>query len=91
MRITDDALYTAYRAAMMPLLARFGGEFVFDVRVAEVLRAPEAATFNRLFTIRFPSQAKMDAFFSDPAYLAVRERYFAPSVAAVHELARYGS
>lgn len=91
LNVTDDAMYSAYRAAMMPIFARFGGEFVLDVRVAEVLLAPRSATFNRLFTIRFPSQEKMDAFFADPEYVAVRARYFAPSVASVERLVRYGS
>jgi uncharacterized protein (DUF1330 family) len=76
--VRDEAGYAAYRAAMAPLLEGRGGSFGVDVRVAEVLRGP--GPFNRLFTLRFPSAAARDAFFADPAYLAVRARLFDPSV-----------
>lgn len=77
---------------MTPLLEAAGGRFVLDVRVAEVLRGPEGARFNRLFTIRFATQAAFtQAFFADPAYLAIRERLFAPSVGQVHVLAAHES
>jgi|SRR5690349_4928949 len=79
--ITDEATYTSYRAHMTPLLAARGGSFGLDVRVAEVLKNPGREPFNRVFTIRFPSRAAHDAFFSDPEYLEVRKRYYDPSVA----------
>ena len=89
LQVTDQAEYAKYRQHMLPLLEAHGGRFVVDVQVAEVLRAPEAKPINRLFTIRFPSLAQHDAFFADPDYLAVRQRYFEPSVAAVQRLGRY--
>jgi len=88
-QVTDEALYARYRTEMLPLLHAQGGAFVVDVRVGEVLRAPADARFNRLFTIRFPSAQQMDTFFSHPDYLAVRERWFVPSVSEVVRLGEY--
>jgi uncharacterized protein (DUF1330 family) len=89
LQVADDALYTAYRAEMTPLLETYGGRFVVDVRVQEVLRTPGEKVFNRLFTIRFPSPERMTGFFADPAYLAIRQRFFEPSVAHFETLGRY--
>lgn len=89
LQVTDQAQYAQYRQHMLPLLEAHGGRFVLDVHVAEVLRAPEPKPINRLFTLRFPSLADYEAFFADPDYLAVRKRYFEPSVAAVQRLGRY--
>jgi uncharacterized protein (DUF1330 family) len=89
LNVTNQDLYTEYRSHMSPLLKAHGGRFTVDVHVAEVLCAPEPQPINRLFTIRFPSLAQHDAFFAHPDYLAVRKRYFEPSVGAVQRLARY--
>ena len=86
LNVIDDAMYSRYRAEMAPILEAHGGSFGVDVRVSEVLRPAEKA-FNRLFTLRFPSLEKREAFFSNPAYLEVRKRLFEPSVAEVHQLA----
>jgi uncharacterized protein (DUF1330 family) len=85
LQVDDASSYAEYRAAMTPILAHFGGEFVLDLWVAEVLRGPK---LNRLFTIRFPSAEVMAAFFSNPDYLAARERFFTRSVSVVTELSR---
>lgn len=88
--VRDEEGYAEYRAAMTPVLHAHGGSFGVDVRVAAVLRAPGAAAFNRLFTIRFPSAHDHDAFFADPDYLPIRERLFEPSVnGAAEVLGRY--
>jgi uncharacterized protein (DUF1330 family) len=87
--VTDEAVYTTYRAHMTPLLTARGGSFGVDVRVAEVLKNPGSEPFNRLFTIRFPSREAHDAFFSDPEYLEVRKRYFDASVAPNARWIRY--
>lgn len=89
LQVTDDDMYSRYRAAMTPLLEAHGGSFGVDVRVAEVLR-PAGKTFNRLFTIRFPSRERREAFFGHPEYKEVRRRFFEPSVAEVNQLAIYG-
>jgi uncharacterized protein (DUF1330 family) len=87
--VIDEAGYAKYRAEMTPVLEAHGGRFVLDVRVAEILRAPTATVFNRLFTIRFPSSRHRDAFFADPDYLAIRTRLFEPSVSAMVRLGDY--
>lgn len=87
--VVDQAGYAAYRAHMTPILEAHGGAFRVDTRVAEVLRAPSPAPFNRLFTIRFPSLERLDAFFANPAYLEVRRRFFERSVSTTAELGRY--
>ena len=89
LRVTDEATYATYREHMTPLLTARGGSFGVDLRVGEILKSPGAEPFNRLFTIRFPSLTAHDAFFADPAYVAVRERYFDPSVAYRVRLGTY--
>jgi uncharacterized protein (DUF1330 family) len=89
LQVTDQDSYAEYRKHMTPLLEAHGGRFVLDVQVAEVLRAPEPKPINRLFTIRFPSLAQLDAFFANPEYLVVRKRYFEPAVGAIQRLGRY--
>jgi uncharacterized protein (DUF1330 family) len=88
-RVIDEAGYARYRAEMAPLLEAHGGRFILDLRVAEILRAPSATAFNRLFTIRFPSTRHREAFFADPAYVAVRSRLFEPSVSEMVRLGDY--
>lgn len=80
LRVTDEAGYDAYRAHMTPLLHKAGGFFRRDYRVSESLAGGDAAT-NRVFVISFPSEAVKDAFFADPEYGRIRERYFNASVA----------
>lgn len=87
--VEDDDGYTQYRAAMSPVLARHGGSFTFDAKVAQLLRPDEGATLNRVFTLRFPSEARMRAFFQHPEYLEIRGRLFDSSVSQVRQLGKY--
>lgn len=87
--VVDDVQYDEYRARMTPLLTAHGGAFVVDVRVSQVLLCPTDKPFNRLFTIRFPSNERLEAFFSDPEYLKIRKAYFEPSVSDATRLVRY--
>lgn len=80
LRVTDEAGYDAYRAHMTPLLHKAGGFFRRDYRVSESLAGGDVAT-NRVFVISFPSESVKDAFFADPEYGRIRERYFNASVA----------
>lgn len=91
LQVDNEELYAKYRAEMTPLLEAHGGCFVVDVRVAAVLRAPGEGSFNRLFTIRFPTSLELDAFFSNPDYLAIRRRWFEPSVSSVTRLGNFRS
>lgn len=88
LEITDAAAYARYRAGMAPILARHGGDFGVDLEIAAVLKGPHPR-LNRVFTIRFPDRARRQAFFADPAYLAVRAAHFEPAVAATVILAEF--
>ncbi|GLQ32753.1 DUF1330 domain-containing protein [Litoribrevibacter albus] len=79
-RVEDEAGYQAYREGMYPILQKYQGDFVFDLSVDKLLKSPLEEAVNRVFIIRFCDQAKKEAFFSDPEYLAVRQQYFEPSV-----------
>jgi uncharacterized protein (DUF1330 family) len=87
--VTDDATYARYREAMAPLLAAHGGGFRYDFRIAEVLKSASSHPINRVFAIYFESKAKKDAFFANPDYLAVKARYFQPSVAGTTIIGAY--
>jgi len=89
LQITDPDLYAEYRRQMTPLLEQHGGSFGVDVWVREVLRSSAEEPFNRLFTIQFPSEEKLEAFFAHPEYRAIRARYFDPSVAYFVEMGRF--
>ena len=78
--VTDDAEYQKYREGMTPILQSFGGSFGFDFKVAEVLLSKTKDDINRVFTIEFPSKQTMEAFFSSPDYLEVKNKYFDSSV-----------
>ncbi len=80
LNVTDDEEYQRYREGMLPLLHATGGSFGFDFKVSEVLKSKTDDKINRVFTIEFPSQKIMDDFFSNPEYLAIKERHFTPSV-----------
>ena len=82
LNVIDDAVYQQYREGMIPILESYGGSFGFDFRVSEVLISKTNAEINRVFTIEFPSKDLMEKFFSDPAYLEVRNRHFDKSVNA---------
>jgi len=91
LHVVDEAAYQAYRDAMTPMVEARGGFFAYDVRVSEVLRAQCQHPINRLFLLTFPDKATLDAFFSDPVYLAIRERYYPQAVAGATPIAVYES
>lgn len=83
LEVTDDDEYQKYREHMIPILHSFGGSFGFDFKVSEVLKSKTVTAINRVFTLDFPSKAIMEQFFTDPAYLAVKDEYFQKSVKSV--------
>ncbi|WP_281557704.1 DUF1330 domain-containing protein [Thalassomonas sp. RHCl1] len=89
LEVIDDENYQAYRQAMKPILATYGGGFGVDFRVSEVLLPQESPNINRVFTIYFRDEAAKDSFFSDGDYLEVKTRYFETSVASTRILAGY--
>jgi len=88
-QVTDDSEYEEYRRQLSPLLRAAGGQFVVDVRVSDVLTAPEGARFNRMFVLRFPSAEAMQTLFEGDEYRVVREAHFEPSVSETTMLATY--
>jgi uncharacterized protein (DUF1330 family) len=88
-QVTDTAGYAAYREAMKPILARYGGGFRYDFEVAGVLIPTDGPALNRVFVIYFRDRAAKEAFFSDPEYLNIRRRHFEPSVANVIRISEY--
>lgn len=87
--VTDEAAYQKYRDGMLPILSSYGGNFGYDLRVSEVLKAENDARINRVFTIYFPDKETSDNFFADERYVAVRTQYFEPSVSDVTIIATY--
>ena len=83
LEVIDDELYQNYRENMTPILHAFGGSFGFDFKVNEVLKSKTDKVINRVFTLDFPSKKIMEEFFINPAYLAVKEKYFISSVKSV--------
>ncbi|MBL8210233.1 MAG: DUF1330 domain-containing protein [Bryobacterales bacterium] len=89
LNVVDQEAYARYRAGMTPLLEAAGGTFAHDFEVARTLKTAATHDINRVFVIRFPDRATRDQFFSSPAYLAVREQFFAVSVKGASRLAEY--
>lgn len=86
LEVSDESLYERYRAAMMPILERYGGRFAHDFSVSHVWRSTAGERTNRVFAIAFPDRSDDERFFADPDYRAVRRALFQPSVARVVEL-----
>tara|TARA_R110001599_G_scaffold322020_1_gene532949 strand:- start:22 stop:318 length:297 start_codon:yes stop_codon:yes gene_type:complete len=80
LNIYNDEAYTRYRKEITPILKSFGGNFGYDFKIAEVLKSKTKNSINRVFTIEFPSEAVMEKFFNDPAYIEVKNKYFDASV-----------
>ena len=89
LQVSNDEVYSQYRAAMLPLLLEHGGGFRYDFRVSEVLKNEEGKAINRLFLIYFESREKREAFFSNSAYLEIRQKYFDASVDAATIVSSY--
>jgi uncharacterized protein (DUF1330 family) len=88
LEVVDAACYACYRAAMMPILERFGGAFECDFDIAKVRLGDDR--INRVFMIGFPDRSTRERFFADADYRAVRERLFEPAVASVTVLGEFG-
>ena len=80
LNVVDDSAYQSYRDEMTPILKRHGGGFGYDFRIAEVLRSETEAPINRVFTIRFPDENAMSAFFANEEYLQIKRRHFEGAV-----------
>ena len=63
LQVTDDKVYSEYRMGMLPILKSYGGCFGYDFVDSEVLKSKGNDPINRVFTIDFPSEDAMKAFF----------------------------
>ena len=89
LHVIDNEGYQKYREGMMPILARMGGGFRYDFTIDETLRSEADHPINRLFAIYFPDVTTRAAFFSDPEYQEVRNKYFEPAVQGSTVIATY--
>lgn len=89
LNVIDDLKYNDYRSAMRPILVSYNGRFGYDFKVSEVLKSEGSSDINRVFTINFSDQNKMESFFSDKEYLAVKEKHFVESVASTTIISSY--
>ena len=91
LEVADDSLYAEYRAAMLPILERYGGRFEYDFTVGALLKSKADQPINRVFTISFPGREARTGFFSDEHYLEVRAKYFEPAVTHMVQIAEFES
>jgi len=89
LNVLNDLAYNDYRAAMKPILFYYEGRFGYDFVVSDVLISESHTDINRVFTINFTSKDKMENFFSDSQYLAVKEKYFVESVGSTTIISSY--
>ena len=89
LEVSNDDIYDQYRAAMKPILNRFGGEFGYDFKVSEVLKGEENTEINRVFTIRFSDEQSKDAFFNNDEYQLAKQQFFETSVNQATIIASY--
>ena len=80
MNVTDEAGYARYRDVMAPVLRTHGGRFAHDFRVAETLRTDAPHPVTRVFVLRMPDAAALDAFFADPAYRRAKADHYDAAV-----------
>jgi uncharacterized protein (DUF1330 family) len=89
LQVAGEAGYRRYREAIAPLLRQHGGGFRYDFVVSRVLISETEQPINRVFLISFGDRANADAFFADPAYIAIRRELFEPAVTAFTQLAAW--
>ena len=89
LHVTNDKMYTQYREAMIPILIEHGGGFRYDFIVSDVLQNEEGNPINRVFVIYFKDKSSMESFFSNEAYLKIREQFFEKSVGAISMISQY--
>ena len=87
--VVDDKAYEEYRQLMLPILKSYDGDFGYDFKVSEVLKSSSEHPINRVFIIYFSNKEAMNAFFSNPEYLKIKQMYFEKSVTATTIIATY--
>jgi uncharacterized protein (DUF1330 family) len=89
LQVKNDTEYSRYRDAMSPILKQYGGGFRYDFKVSETLKNDEGRPINRVFVIYFEDKNKMDEFFYNSEYLAVKSKFFDASVEATTIISEY--
>ena len=89
LNVLDDSIYQAYRKAMKPILATYGGGFGCDFKVSEVFLPESDSEINRVFTIYFKDHEAMEQFFSHPEYMKIKALYFESSVGSTTIISSY--
>ena len=89
LNVIDNKQYDNYREKMTPILKTYGGGFSYDFEIKKVLKAKTKAPINRVFTIFFENEERMNSFFSDEKYLQIKEKYFEKSVTDTTIIATY--
>lgn len=89
LNVTNDAEYAKYREGMIPILDSIGGGFGYDFKIDKVLKSATENKINRVFTIYFPSEEKMNSFFTNKEYLKVKETHFSNSVESTTIISTY--
>lgn len=70
-RIHDAAVYETYKTAVVPLIARHGGEYLVRGGRIDALESDLWAP-TRLVIIRFPDRTAAHSFLDDPDYAPVK-------------------
>jgi len=89
LQVVDEGLYRAYREAMTPILKGYGGGFRYDFKIQEVLQGEAAHPINRVFLMVFQDLESKNAFFNDPGYKAIRQKFYEPAVLNSTVIAEY--
>jgi hypothetical protein len=89
LHVINNIKYDKYRTAMKPILSIYEGDFGYDFKVSDVLVSEEDMNINRVFTLNFSCKSKMENFFSNSMYLAIKEKYFFESVASTAIISSY--
>ena len=89
LNVINDAEYAKYREGMTPILDSIAGGFGYDFKIAEVLKSTTENKINRVFTIFFPSEEKMNSFFTNKEYLKIKETHFSNSVESTTIISTY--
>ena len=81
LKVTNPKVYARYRAAIAPVLERFGGKIAKEYDIARALHSDdEAEDVTKIAMFVFPEQAALYAFFADPAYQAAKPDLLASAV-----------
>ena len=89
LNVTDDNLYQEYRAAMTPILKKYGGGFGYDLKISETFKSEVETPINRVFTMYIESDEASAAFFNDEEYLEARSKYYERSVSFLTIVSKY--